>query len=205
MIRYVSGDLLKSGADVLVNPVNCVGVMGKGLALEFKRRYPLNFQEYEAACSRSAIRPGRMFAFETGEGVPPQIIINFPTKRHWKDGSRLEDIALGLVDLATELMSRQLRTVAVPALGCGNGGLAWSEVRSLIESELGRLITPDIYVYTPDGTVNCVGCQHFRPDPDRPVSRIGTCTALKPTAEVESGHLRYCCYYSTNSVGGERN
>lgn len=194
MIRYVTGDLLKSGTEALVNPVNCVGVMGKGLALSFKEGFPMNFKAYEMACQQEAVRPGRMFVFET-RAMLPQVIFNFPTKRHWKDSSRLDDIASGLADLAVELRSRPIRSVAVPSLGCGNGGLDWGVVRPLIESELGRLTNTSVWVYTPDGTVNCSGCQHVRSDGERTYSSAGKCCALESCPEVEMNRPRYCCLH----------
>jgi O-acetyl-ADP-ribose deacetylase (regulator of RNase III) len=142
MIEYLSGDILESEAQALVNPVNCVGVMGKGLALQFKQRYPANYIFYERACREGRVRPGHMLVFELEPVVPgqrPQLIINFPTKRHWRDESLLVDIHQGLDALAFELIRRRIRHVALPALGCGLGGLAWADVKELIEDRLAQL------------------------------------------------------------------
>jgi O-acetyl-ADP-ribose deacetylase (regulator of RNase III) len=96
MIEYKAGNILKEDAEALVNPVNCVGIMGRGLALQFKKEFPRNFTSYAAACKRNEVQPGRMFVFETGQLTNPRYIINFPTKRHWRGKSRMEDIEAGL-------------------------------------------------------------------------------------------------------------
>lgn len=114
MIEYTSGDILQCEADALVNTVNCVGVMGRGIALQFKNVYPENFKAYEAACKREAVQPGRMFVFETGQLTLPRFIINFPTKRHWRGKSRIEDIDAGLLDLARQIKARGIRSIAIP-------------------------------------------------------------------------------------------
>ena len=148
-MEYTTGDLLAADIDALINPVNCVGVMGKGLALQFRRAYPANYSAYAAACRHSDVRPGRMFVFETGATIGPRFIVNFPTKRHWKDSSRIEDIESGLRALVWEIATRGIRSVALPALGCGLGGLDWSEVRERIESALGGLGAVRVVVYEP--------------------------------------------------------
>lgn len=134
-----SGDLLQADAEVLVNPVNCVGIMGRGLALQFKRVWPGNFTAYEAACQRGELRPGRMLVVETGQLANQKYIINFPTKQHWRDKSRMEDIDAGLTALVDEIRTRCVQSVAVPALGSGLGGLDWRDVRPRIEAALRAL------------------------------------------------------------------
>jgi len=109
MIEYKTGDILAEKADALVNTVNCVGVMGRGIALQFKRRFPGNFRAYAVRCKRKEIQPGRMFVFETGEMISPRYIINFPTKRHWRGKSRIEDIESGLAELTKEIQARGIR------------------------------------------------------------------------------------------------
>ncbi len=131
MIEYTRGDLLKSDAEALVNPVNCVGVMGAGLAAQFRRAYPKNFRAYQGACLLGSVHPGALFIFEG-----PPCIINFPTKRHWREPSRFEDIEAGLITLDETIRTRKLKSVAVPALGCGLGGLSWPQVKALIETKL---------------------------------------------------------------------
>lgn len=125
MIESTSGNIIKDNAEALVNTVNCVGVMGKGLALQFKKTFPDNFKAYEAACRQKQVRPGRMFVYETGDMFTPKYIVNFPTKRHWRDKSRYEDIESGFQALVQEIRERQIRSIAVPPLGFGLGGLHW--------------------------------------------------------------------------------
>lgn len=133
MIEYTSGNILQCEADALVNTVNCVGVMGRGIALQFKHAYPENFKAYAAACQRKAVQPGRMFVFDTGQLTPPRFIVNFPTKRHWRGKSRIEDIESGLADLVKVIREKDIRSIAIPPLGSGLGGLDWNDVRPRIE------------------------------------------------------------------------
>lgn len=149
MIAYRNGDLLADGAEALVNAVNCVGVMGAGVALAFRRKFPENFRAYAAACRSGGVEPGRMFVFETGGDSPPRYLINFPTKRHWKDPSRMEDIVAGISSLREEVRARAIRSVALPALGCGLGGLPWPEVRAVIADGLRGLEGARVTVYRP--------------------------------------------------------
>lgn len=152
MIRYTRGDILHAGTEALVNTVNSVGVMGRGIALQFKQAFPANFKAYAAACKRGEVRPGRMFVFETGELTSPRYIINFPTKRHWRGKSRIEDVQAGLGALVEEIHGRGIRSVAIPPLGSGLGGLDWAEVRPLIEQALAGMPTVEFVVFEPDGT-----------------------------------------------------
>lgn len=149
MIASATGNLVESSADALVNPVNCVGVMGKGLALAFKRAFPGNFRASAQACRRGEVQPGRILVVATESPVPPRFILNFPTKRHWRDASRVQDIASGLEVLATVIRERRIGSVAVPPLGCGLGGLDWAEVRPRIEAILGALERVELRVYEP--------------------------------------------------------
>ena len=152
MIEYKTGDILAEDAEALVNTVNCVGVMGRGIALQFKRAWPENFKSYAAACRREEVQPGRMFVSETGLLINPRYIVNFPTKRHWRGKSRIEDIESGLKALAEEIRKRKIRSIAVPPLGAGLGGLSWTEVRAHIESSLGDLSEVRVVVFEPRGT-----------------------------------------------------
>lgn len=151
MIRFTGGNILHADVEALINTVNCVGIMGRGIALQFKNAYPANFKAYEAACRREIVQPGRMFLCETGELGNPRFIINFPTKRHWKGKSRIEDIDAGLVDLVRVIEDRNIRSVAVPPLGSGLGGLDWADVRPRIEAALGGLDGVSVVVYEPSG------------------------------------------------------
>lgn len=147
MIHYIQGNLLESQADALVNTVNTVGVMGKGIALMFKEAFKANFLDYKAACKRGEVRVGRMFVTERlGR---PRWIVNFPTKKHWRDPSQLAWIRSGLEDLRRFIESHPVRSIAVPPLGCGSGGLDWEQVRPEIDRALGGLDGIDVVVYEP--------------------------------------------------------
>jgi O-acetyl-ADP-ribose deacetylase (regulator of RNase III) len=131
-VTIKSGDLLKEETDAIINTVNCVGIMGKGIALQFKQRWPQNFKAYAAACERKEIRPGKMFVYDFGEWSKPRFIINFPTKVHWRGDSEIEYIKEGLHDLILQVKRLGIKSLALPPLGCGNGGLDWDDVRSVI-------------------------------------------------------------------------
>lgn len=165
MITYTTGDILAADAEALVNSVNCVGVMGRGIALQFKKAYPQNFKAYKAACDRGEVQPGRMFVFDTGLLGNPRYIINFPTKRHWRGKSRMQDIETGLQALTEEITRRGIRSVALPPLGSGLGGLHWPDVRLRIERELCRLADIQILVFEPAGSPDSVGMAQSRPVP----------------------------------------
>lgn len=147
MIERKTGDILTEEAEALVNTVNCVGIMGRGIALQFKKAFPENYKSYATACKRNEVQPGRMFVFETGQLTNPCYIINFPTKRHWRGKSRMEDIDAGLVALAEEIRSRNIRSIAIPPLGSGLGGLNWSEVRPRIEAALQELSDLKVVIF----------------------------------------------------------
>lgn len=151
MIEQTCGDILKSDTEALVNTVNCVGIMGRGIALQFKRAFPDNFKAYKRICDRKQLHPGHVFTFDLGRLESPRYVINFPTKRHWKGKSKLEDIRAGLKALVQEIRVRGIHSVAIPPLGCGLGGLDWSEVRSVVEEAFAS--SPEILVklYEPQG------------------------------------------------------
>lgn len=148
-VEVVAGDLFESGCEAVVNTVNTVGTMGKGLAEAFKGRYPANFEAYRLACERGEVRTGRMFVTEHFDMFGPRWLINFPTKQHWSYPSRMEWIETGLVDLARVIEERRIRSIAVPALGCSNGGLRWTDVRPRIEQALGSLPRCHAKLYPP--------------------------------------------------------
>jgi O-acetyl-ADP-ribose deacetylase (regulator of RNase III) len=152
MIEFAHGNLLQADAEALVNTVNTAGVMGKGIALQFKQAFPANFAAYEKAAKCDEIIPGKMFVFETGNFANPRYIINFPTKRHWRGKARMDDIETGLQDLIRVLREKQIRSVAIPPLGCGFGGLDWNDVRPLMLSALESVPAVRALVYPPDGT-----------------------------------------------------
>lgn len=149
MIQTVRGNLLQADADALVNTVNCVGHMGKGIALQFKQAFPENFAAYAKACKAGDMQPGRMFVFDTGMMMNPRFIINFPTKRHWRGRSRMEDIEAGLEALTAEVRRLGITSVAMPPLGCGLGGLNWNEVRPRIEAAFAGLPEIDVLLFAP--------------------------------------------------------
>lgn len=146
------GNLLKADVDALVNTVNTVGVMGKGLALQFKRAFPEAFRDYERACRAGEVQIGRMHVVE--RLVSPRLIVNFPTKQHWRAASKLEFIEAGLADLVRVLREHGVSSVAVPALGCGLGGLAWSDVEPRIRSAFVALPEVRVLLYAPEGSAS---------------------------------------------------
>ena len=157
MIKLTQGDLLKQDdVDAIVNAVNCVGVMGKGIALQFKRRWPANFTEYTAACKAGKVRPGCMFIHALGGLVQPHHIINFPTKDHWRDGWRIQFIEEGLVDLVAQVQRLGIRSIAIPPLGCGNGGLRWSDVLPLIQAAFEPLPEVEVRLFEPEGSARAL-------------------------------------------------
>ena len=151
MIRTCTGNLVEQRTEALVNTVNTVGVMGKGIALQFKRAYPAMFKSYEQACRRGEVKLGQMHVWETNQLDGPKFIINFPTKGHWKAKSRIEDIEVGLGDLAKVLKEKAISSVAIPPLGCGNGGLDWRVVKPLIVHAL-EAVDVDVCLFEPGVT-----------------------------------------------------
>lgn len=151
MVQLQSGDILNADVEALVNTVNCVGIMGRGIALQFKHMFPENFEAYANACARNDVQPGKMFVFATGHLTNPRYIINFPTKRHWRGKSRIEDIEAGLKGLVNEVKQRDIKSVAIPPLGSGLGGLNWSDIRPLILEAAKELPGVDVHVYEPRG------------------------------------------------------
>ncbi len=149
MIHHLQGSLFDTSAEAWVNTVNTVGVMGKGIALQFKDRFPKNFELYAAACKRGELRPGKMLMTETGLLTSPRFIINFPTKEHWREKSKLSYIEEGLSALVLLLQQHHIQSVALPPLGCGNGGLDWEVVRPIIEAHLAPLEQLTVYLFGP--------------------------------------------------------
>jgi O-acetyl-ADP-ribose deacetylase (regulator of RNase III) len=151
MIRIEKGNVLEAHAEALVNTVNCVGFMGKGIALQFKKAYPDNFVAYQKACRDGQVQPGRMFVFSTGSMLDVRFVINFPTKRHWRGDSRYEDIEAGLRALVEDVRRLGIKAIAIPPLGCGLGGLDWGRVRPMIEAAFAPLRDVDVILYEPLG------------------------------------------------------
>lgn len=151
MITITRGNLLEADVEALVNTVNCVGYMGKGIALQFKKAFPENFRAYQRACQAGQVQPGSMFVYPTGSMLSPRYIINFPSKRHWRGKSRIEDIQAGLVDLIEVVRKQRIASIAVPPLGCGLGGLDWNQVRPMIEEAFAAVPDVDLILFEPAG------------------------------------------------------
>lgn len=149
MITFTQGNLLEADVEALVNTVNTVGVMGKGIALMFKEAFPSNYESYKVACAAKEVKLGHMFVTEQRGLIGPRWIINFPTKAHWRYPSKIEWVADGLDDLKRVVSDLHIRSIALPPLGAGNGGLEWPEVRQLIEDKLSPLAGVDVIVYEP--------------------------------------------------------
>lgn len=165
VISTADGNLLDAEVEAIVNTVNTVGVMGKGIALQFKRAYPAMFKDYAAAAKRGELVIGRMHVWHTNQMEGPRLVINFPTKRHWRGGSRLADIEAGLTDLVEVIQREDIRSIAVPPLGCGHGGLAWSDVEPLIRAKLAPLVDVDILIFPPAATPAAADMRTAGPKP----------------------------------------
>ena len=150
MFKYKTGNILSEDSDALVNTVNCVGVMGRGVALQFKRAFPDNFEAYAVACKNGEVRPGHMFVYRLDQITNPKYIINFPTKRHWKGKSRISDIDDGLKDLQRIIKKMNIKSIAIPPLGSGLGGLDWNDVKKRIEDSLSNFSSLKVVIYYPD-------------------------------------------------------
>ncbi len=150
MITYRQGNLLEADVEAVVNTVNTVGVMGKGIALMFKERFADNYRAYAAACKAKEVQVGKMFVTATNELDGPHWVINFPTKKHWRNPSRMEWIEQGLQDLARVIKEKKIRSIALPPLGCGNGGLEWADVRPRIEAVF-REMDVEVTAFAPTG------------------------------------------------------
>jgi len=152
MITINRGNFWDADVDAIVNTVNCVGIMGKGIALQCKKAFPDNYNAYLKACKKGDVKPGRLFVHETKQVFGAKYIINFPTKLHWKGPSRYEYLEAGLRALTTEIRNRKIKSIAIPPIGCGLGGLDWAKVRPMIEDALKGFPDVQAYVYEPAGT-----------------------------------------------------
>lgn len=154
MIKYVTGDLLSAHTQALVNTVNTVGVMGKGIALQFKEKYPNNFVKYALACKQKELVPGHLvISKEATIDTPEKIIINFPTKTEWYLKSKYEYIELGLKELVKTIVEYNIKSIAIPPLGCGNGGLQWTKIKEMMENYLSKFEDVNILIYEPSNTI----------------------------------------------------
>jgi O-acetyl-ADP-ribose deacetylase (regulator of RNase III) len=152
MIHFITGDIFESDADALVNTVNLVGVMGKGVALQFKKRFPRNYKLYQIACKERTIDIGKLFVTEEEDVFGKRIIINFPTKTDWRKSSEYCYVEKGLDDLVRVITQYGIKSVALPPLGAGNGGLNWEKVKQIIVDKL-QFSNVDFYVYEPNSII----------------------------------------------------
>lgn len=187
MIEQADGNLLQADVDALVNTVNTVGVMGKGIALQFKRAFPTMFKDYAQAAKRHELALGSMHVWATGQMTGPRFVINFPTKGHWKSGSRLEDIERGLDDLVRIVRVEGIRSLAVPPLGCGNGGLDWAAVEPLIREKLGSLAGVRVLLFPPAGAP--------------PAASMPTSTSRPPMTPSRAALVQLLAQYSRHALG----
>ena len=209
MIEYTCGNILFSDAEALVNTVNCVGVMGRGIALQFKNAYPENFKAYAVACQQQQVLPGRMFVFATDGLTNPKYIINFPTKRHWRGKSRMQDIEDGLIDLVAVIQRYGIRSIAIPALGSGLGGLEWVDVKRRIETALQGLSDVRVLVYEPKGAPTSDKMAHHREAPKMTAGRAALVELisrylnglLDPSVSLLEVHklIYFCLLYTSPS------
>lgn len=186
MIVFAQGNLLEAGVDALVNTVNTDGIMGKGIALMFKERFPGNFRAYARACKQGEVRIGEMFVTQCDDIPGPEWIVNFPTKTHWRVRTRPEWIDAGLADLVRVIRDRGIRSIAVPPLGCGNGGLDWRGVRPRIEAALANLDGVEAVVYEPTP-------KYWNVAKKRGVERLTPARALVAEAVRTYGALEMDC------------
>lgn len=190
-VNITRGDLLKQhDVDAIVNTVNCVGVMGKGIALQFKNKWPANFELYRRACKAGEVRPGRMLVFDAGAYAQPHYVFNFPTKEHWRGKSRIEFIRDGLEDLIRHVKRLGIRSIAVPPLGCGNGGLQWFDVRPLIEEAFAQVPDVDVRLFEPVGTPSARSMEVHTSRPKMTAGRAAILKAIETYCELGYGLSR---------------
>ena len=179
MIELTQGDILQADAEALVNTVNCVGVMGRGIALQFKKKFPENFKHYKAVCDKKELQPGKMFIYDLNRLYNPRYVVNFPTKRHWKGKSRMTDIEAGLKALVAEVHKYDIHSIAIPPLGCGLGGLPWSDVRASIEDAFQDLTDVRVLLYEPKGAPPAKKMVHSKKVPNLTVGRASLLVLMR--------------------------
>ena len=181
-------DLLKQQADAIINTVNCVGIMGKGIALQFKKAFPENYKAYAKACKNNEVKIGKMFVYQTGfldSNIHSKYIINFPTKEHWRGNSKIEYIEEGLDDLYNVIQNLNIKTLAMPPLGCGNGGLNWSDVKKLIINKLSPIEDLILYLYEPQISVLKTTSLVGKSIPKLTKIRVAVCKAIERYRELD--------------------
>jgi O-acetyl-ADP-ribose deacetylase (regulator of RNase III) len=179
MIKLTQGDILNADVEALVNTVNCVGVMGRGIALQFKKAFPENFKHYKTACDRKELLPGVMLIHDLHSLCNPRYVINFPTKRHWKGKSRMADIESGLRALVEAVRKRNIHSIAIPPLGCGLGGLRWADVREKIEEAFQELAEVRVLLYEPIGAPPAEEMVHSTKTPGLTVGRAALLVLMR--------------------------
>ena len=184
MIEWKEGNILEADAEALVNTVNTVGVMGKGIALQFKRAFPAMFSEYQRLGKAGKLVVGQMHVFDQGILAKPRYIINFPTKKDWRAPSQISYIQSGLESLIKELQEREIRSVAIPPLGCGSGGLRWIDVRPMIEQAMVRLPMVEAFVYAPQANITTWPLSVSTSRPDMTLSRAKVLSVLRRYTEL---------------------
>ncbi|RRQ27384.1 Appr-1-p processing protein [Rhodococcus sp. Eu-32] len=187
MLTTTTGNLLRADTDALVNTVNTVGVMGKGIALQFRRAYPDMFKAYATASKAGEVQLGHVHVWETGALDGPRFIINFPTKGHWRAASKLRDIEAGLSDLTRVIRENNITSIAIPPLGCGNGGLDWADVLPLIRQAFAELPDVEAIVYAPDAPPTPMDMGNATERPNMTVGRAALVTLLDRYAGVALG------------------
>ena len=190
MIAEAHGNLLQADVDALVNTVNTVGVMGKGIALQFTRAFPAMFEDYAGAVKRHELTLGTLHVWPTDSMTGPRLVINLPTKGHWKAGSGLSDIERGLDDLVRVIEREGITSIAVPPLGCGNGGLDWAVVEPLIRARLGRLQAVDVLLYPPERATSAADMPVGAPRPRMTPGRAALIALLAHASPRRAGSCR---------------
>jgi O-acetyl-ADP-ribose deacetylase (regulator of RNase III) len=199
MIKETSGNLMRADVEALVNTVNTEGVMGKGIALQFKKAYPEMYEAYRKAAKAGEVRLGRMHVWPTGQMTGPKYLINFPTKGHWKSKSKLKDIESGLDDLIRVISKLGIESIAVPPLGCGNGGLDWTDVEPRIIAAFDQLPDVDVLLFVPAGAPAASDMTTATKRPEMTAGRAAlvelvhryTCQSFMPPGLIESQKLMY--------------
>jgi O-acetyl-ADP-ribose deacetylase (regulator of RNase III) len=187
-IQYLVGDLLKQeDVDAIVNTVNCVGIMGKGIALQFKNKWPDNFKLYKTACAQGLVEPGKMFVFDAGALAKPHYIINFPTKQHWRASSKIDFIKTGLEDLVFQVQRLSIQSIAIPPLGCGNGGLDWAQVKPLIVKAFECVPDVQVRLFEPGDTPTAKAMQVRTERPKMTAGRAAILKVLDTYRELNYG------------------
>ena len=179
MIQKVRGDILEADVQALVNTVNTVGVMGRGIALQFKKAFPENDKAYRRVCLLKKLEPGMVFTYDMNILHNPRYIINFPTKRHWREKSKMEYIESGLHALVGEINRLGIESIALPPLGCGLGGLDWGQVYLKIEQALAPLSLVKIFVYEPVGAPETTSMKSRTSTPRMTVGRAALLELMK--------------------------